>query len=360
MFLLGVVSLTSSILAQASIFPNLYGEDLLTALRQSYTPSTVLGYNAARDLMYGQLDNRNDSITCVYTGYQVYVPFNSANPRNFTNAANPIMNAEHTWPQSKGASSGTNARSDLHHLFPTNGDANAGRSSFPFAEINDASTDRWYRKTSTTSQIPTVNIDEYSELHFNTAFEAREDHKGNVARAMFYFYTIYKDLADAADPAFFGQQKTDLRRWNAMDPVDAAEIARTEGIASAQDGKVNPFVIDTSLIGRAYFGVVSGTNNENGFPVIVSVTLQPNYPNPFNPQTTIEFELPAAAGVTLDIYDNIGQHVATPYRASLPAGTHQFLWNATDAYGNPVASGIYYYRLRAASFVQTRKMLLIR
>lgn len=91
-----------------------------------------------------------------------------------------------------------------------------------------------------------------------------------------------------------------------------------------------------------------------------SFRLMQNYPNPFNPSTTIEFQLPLAAAVTLDIYDNIGRYVTTPYRASLPGGHHKYIWDATDTNGNPVSSGIYYYRLRSGDFVLTRKMLLAR
>lgn len=85
-----------------------------------------------------------------------------------------------------------------------------------------------------------------------------------------------------------------------------------------------------------------------------------NYPNPFNPSTTIQFELPSASVVTLEIYDVMGRHVETPYRASLPMGTHKYVWNATDANGHPVVSGIYFYRLQAGDHVATRKMILMR
>lgn len=89
--------------------------------------------------------------------------------------------------------------------------------------------------------------------------------------------------------------------------------------------------------------------------------LMQNYPNPFNPVTTIEFRLPSTAVVTLEIFDNIGRRVVGAYRnIPLPAGTHRFTWDGTDAAGNPVASGVYYYRMKTKSFNQTRKMLLVR
>lgn len=89
--------------------------------------------------------------------------------------------------------------------------------------------------------------------------------------------------------------------------------------------------------------------------------LSQNYPNPFNPTTTIKFELPVASVVTLDIHDILGQHVVGAFRETpLRAGAHVYHWDATDATGNPVASGMYFYRLKAGNFVQTRKMMLLR
>lgn len=89
--------------------------------------------------------------------------------------------------------------------------------------------------------------------------------------------------------------------------------------------------------------------------------LRQNYPNPFNPTTTIQFELPVASRVTIDIYDILGRHVVGAYRnMPLPAGTHQFIWDATDAAGNSLASGIYFYRLQAGEFVKSRRMILLR
>ena len=352
--------LTLSLHAQETIHPGLNGQLLLDALIQDYLPATVLGYAPARDQMYGVIDNKNDSITCVYTGYRIYVPFNDPNPRNFTNSASPIMNAEHTWPRSKGANQGTNAFSNLHHLFPTNGDANAGRGSFPFAEIPDSDTDRWYVGTSTSTTIPAGNIDAYSELQFNTSFEVPEAHKGNVARAMFYFYTMYKSMADAADPNFFDIQKDVLRNWSSMDPVDQTEIDRTNAIAAIQDNKVNPFVIDTTLIARAYFGAVSNIGSEGDNRIPSELTLHQNYPNPFNPNTQIKFELNASSSVNLTIYDLNGRTIRELADSVYAAGSHTLRWDSNDNSGRLAASGVYVYVLQTDNQRLARKMLLVR
>lgn len=94
--------------------------------------------------------------------------------------------------------------------------------------------------------------------------------------------------------------------------------------------------------------------------------LEPNAPNPFNPETTIKFRLPVASKVSLKVYNILGQEVTTLIDRSLDGGFHQALWNGLNKYNQSVASGIYIYRLTAVSadgkdrFTQTRKMILLK
>ncbi len=348
-----------SLSGQNIIFPGLSGQELLDSLVANYKPPFVLSYATARDSMYAYIDNHNDSVSGVYTGYTIFVPHGSLHPRNYTNAADPIINAEHTWPRNKGATG--MAKRDLHHLFPTNANANSARASFRFDEIPDNLTDRWYRDTDILFNIPPDHIDEYSELDINTRFEPREDHKGNVARAMFYFYTMYRAKADSADPNFFDVQKNILRYWNSLDPVDSAEIARTLAIANLQGGKVNPFVMDTSLIGRAYFGVTVDISPGRNPGIPQSTILFQNYPNPFNPSTNIGFRISDFGFVSLAVYNLLGEQITTLVNENLTPGNYEVQWNGTNDAGQPVASGLYFYQLRVGnSVVQTRKMILIR
>jgi hypothetical protein len=83
--------------------------------------------------------------------------------------------------------------------------------------------------------------------------------------------------------------------------------------------------------------------------------LSQNYPNPFNSITNIQYQLSAASEVLLTIYNIRGQEVLRLVESDQPAGYHQITWNAAN-----VASGMYFYRLRAGDFVQTRKMILLR
>ena len=92
----------------------------------------------------------------------------------------------------------------------------------------------------------------------------------------------------------------------------------------------------------------------------LTANLLGNSPNPFNPATQIAYELPEAMDVTLSIYNVQGQNIATLINQSQTAGRYQVTWDARDAIGREVSSGIYFYRLVANSVVQTRQMLLLK
>ncbi len=85
-----------------------------------------------------------------------------------------------------------------------------------------------------------------------------------------------------------------------------------------------------------------------------------NWPNPFNPSTTIAFDLPAATSATLSIYDVRGRLVRILLEANLDAGRHSRIWNGIDQEGNGVASGIYFYRLSVSGHTESRRMLLLK
>lgn len=88
--------------------------------------------------------------------------------------------------------------------------------------------------------------------------------------------------------------------------------------------------------------------------------LKQNYPNPFNPVTTISFDLPEAGNVSLVIYDILGNRVNELFTGDLNAGSYNFVWNATNARGNTVSSGVYIYKLTAGKFSAYQKMILLR
>jgi protocatechuate 3,4-dioxygenase beta subunit len=90
------------------------------------------------------------------------------------------------------------------------------------------------------------------------------------------------------------------------------------------------------------------------------VSLYANYPNPFNPVTSIRFALPAAAAVRLTVFDLNGRELKTLWNGPASEGFHQVTWNATDASGNAVPSGMYLYRLETPKSVKSGKMIYLR
>jgi hypothetical protein len=114
------------------------------------------------------------------------------------------------------------------------------------------------------------------------------------------------------------------------------------------------FVGNSGLITRATSTVGTPVESVSSKPKAFS--LSQNYPNPFNPATTIQFALPTNARVTLKVYDVIGREVATLLNGDVrEAGNHSVSFNASR-----FASGVYFYRLSAGSFVETKKMLLVK
>jgi hypothetical protein len=100
-------------------------------------------------------------------------------------------------------------------------------------------------------------------------------------------------------------------------------------------------------------------------PVPSAYALHTNYPNPFNPGTTISFDLPEASAVKLSVYNILGQHVATLVDGDVAAGYKSVEWNATNDNGVNLPSGIYIYRLEATSvtnrqYHEVRKMLYMK
>ena len=103
----------------------------------------------------------------------------------------------------------------------------------------------------------------------------------------------------------------------------------------------------------AYLSTVS-----EGLPT--EFALHENYPNPFNPTTTLRFDLPELSDMTLIVYNMLGQKVKTFNMQSIPAGYHSVTWDATNDLGQQVGAGVYLYQLQAKDFVKTRKMVLLK
>ena len=156
--------------------------------------------------------------------------------------------------------------------------------------------------------------------------------------------------------------------WLTADPATGA-------IAQGATQQVSLTFDATGLVPDTYAGYVivnyDGPDTPTLIPVTLVVTspldagetpvvfnLEGNYPNPFNPQTTIAFTLPTAGPVTLEVLDMRGRLVRTVYQGDLPRGTHRLDWDGRDAVGRIVAAGTYFARLQAPGHTATDKMVL--
>lgn len=190
----------------------------------------AIGYSAARKVLMGTLSLKGAAGS--YVLHDVYCE------KDFTSAelgagigpgkipSDSVVNTEHTWPQSRfNRSMGKEVqKSDLHHLFATDSQMNSARGSFKFGDVAVP------EKTLKCPQVKLGTAAGGSE----EIFEPPVGHKGNVARALFYFSIRYHLAIDPREEAF-------LKAWNRLDPVDQAERDRNDAIYKIQ-GNRNPFV----------------------------------------------------------------------------------------------------------------------
>ena len=298
------------------LFAGQSGEELLESIEDQYEPTAVLSEDLGKDLLYSVINNRNDSVTCVYTGYRIYLDPQAADPSQAVFAQN--INLEHTYPKSQLVDGP--AERDLHHLFPTLADVNQRRGSLPFRELNDSQVDEWYLNQQTFLNVPTSNIDAYSEYQSNLGFEPREDHKGNAARAMFYIYALYPGAADAP---FFQQQRGTLCDWHFLDPADNAELQRSNRVAVYQ-GTPNPFVIDCTLAQRTFCEdqalACEPVRTREPDALLGEVTASPQ---PAAGGVQLQFTLRRAGRLDLEVFDQQGRLLQRYALGQRPAGSYR-------------------------------------
>lgn len=161
------------------------------------------------------------------------------------------------------------------------------------------------------------------------------------------------NLFDLANSALGGQSTGDANLNQIHSAVGAINAAFDEcrflvGFSSSPPSVSRLIIIDTS----------------EELPTEYALAL--NYPNPFNPSTTVEYAIPQPSSVTLKVYNMLGQEVATLVSEVMEAGYHSITWSASSGNGAALASGVYVCRMRATSittgkeFTRTRKMLLLK
>lgn len=215
------------------------------APNQNCIQHTSLGYDRARKHMFGaiHLEQKSDG---TYFVKDVYCEKDFTDADFNTKGKGPnigpgiipgdgsILNCEHTWPQSRFTSRfpTETQKSDLHHLYPSDSQLNSHRSSLHFGEVE---------KDMEKLKCPQNRLGHQAGAK-GAVFEPPVAHRGNVARAIFYFATRYKMKIG-------GAEELSLRMWNEEDPVDADELRRNDQIEDLQ-GNRNPFVDYPELVNQ--------------------------------------------------------------------------------------------------------------
>ena len=205
-------------------------QDLHVLVKNSH--HRVLSYREARRHLFGSIHLQEDSnghfIAEVYCGKKVRDA--GVGPGQIPN--HRIVNAEHTWPKYKfNRSFPYNTQvSDMHNLYPSDSVANSKRGHLIFAEVSG---------DYATHDCSSSFVGHINGTHLE-AFEPPMEHKGNVARALFYFSVRYKIHISAEEESF-------LRQWHLLDPVDGKEKKRNAEIERLQ-GNSNPFIDRPELV----------------------------------------------------------------------------------------------------------------
>jgi hypothetical protein len=149
-------------------------------------------------------------------------------------------------------------------------------------------------------------------------------------------------------PLLLDERYVSMSKWNAP---NQANMVWQEDTSPDPDGLIATHA--QQIFCRVSDFVTIVDDHDPGFPHDFS--LSQNYPNPFNAVTTIQFELPRASPVCLDVYDVLGREVTSLVSGELGAGRHSACWNATGS-----ASGVYLYRLKSPTFIDTRRLILLK
>ena len=171
----------------------------------------------------------------------------------------------------------------------------------------------------------------------------------------------------AFDVRFLGDMKYTLERGE-IEVVNTTETLTLSYDITVEAGEYMNWVL-TSEIGEEYIldgvGETTVPSAERFLlkrkPVIpITFALHKNFPNPFNPITTLRYDLPSDALVTLSIYDMLGKEITQLVNTNQQAGFKSVQWDATDSMGKSVSAGVYLYQIQAGEFVQTKKMVLLK
>jgi hypothetical protein len=158
---------------------------------------------------------------------------------------------------------------------------------------------------------------------------------------------------------FIGGQETSRDTTNTIEYIWISKNNFVVVLAESQEGDTNPNFTDASSFFRLSATPTDVKDQADNTRIPSNFVLFDNYPNPFNPETMIKYQLSQNAHVELAIFNLLGQKVRVLVDGAHTTGSYEVRWDGTDDFGNQVSSGIYVYRLKAAGFTDSKKMVLL-
>jgi len=324
----------------------LSGDDLKSALNDIIKDHIQYSYSNTWDILKetDRDPDNPDNVILIYTGWSVDAAQEYNNGEGW--------NREHVWAVSHGGfGTASGAGTDIHHIRPSDISVNSARGNKDFDN----------------GGVEYIDPDGPTGCYHTTyTWEPRDEDKGDVARMIFYMAVRYEgdngeldlEMVDYAPSSpnnepFHGVLST-LYEWHINDPPDEFERIRNNIIYYDYQQNRNPFIDHPEFASLLWFP----TGADLDYEIAADALHVHNYPNPFNPTTTIEFTLIDPAPVSITVFNLAGQKVSTVVSDNYDRGTHRVIWNAEDDL--QVSNGLYFYRLITDQNHVTRKMILLK
>jgi len=156
----------------------------------------------------------------------------------------------------------------------------------------------------------------------------------------------------------YGVSLDEFRKYWEKQGKDYMKPGDVIGVAGFIETPMDHWATEMTPRGEITLGT-SAVSEKAGSKMPTRFVLKDNYPNPFNPETRIEYSVPKQATVTLEVYNTIGQKVRTLVNQTVQAGNHVVTWNGRDDAGRMVSSGVYFYKLHSGSTQITKRMTFL-
>jgi hypothetical protein len=170
----------------------------------------------------------------------------------------------------------------------------------------------------------------------------------------------WQTLSEINTYRFYVQKQ--MQAWVTIDSVNAGGTSLSQRVYAVTDSSVTAGtwtyrIKEVDLNGAVHYSETATTAllAIAAGPIVTAYALEQNFPNPFNPSTTIQYSLPNAADVRLTVFNVLGQETATLVNENKPAGIHQVSFD-----GSRLSSGLYFYRLQAGPYVEMKKLVLLK